>query len=114
MLNLTGTHTLTPLGINLTRLTEKCSNTAINTAVDKAIPTSKSGCPESQPVSHATLALIKEKRRLGRQHSQAHDPLVKTGINQLQKEITPTISDLCTTQQMKLAVKTLDPCLLNK
>ena len=26
MLNLIGTHTLTPLGINLTRLTEKCSN----------------------------------------------------------------------------------------
>ena len=61
--------------------------TAISTAVDKAIPTSKSGCPESQPVSDETLALIKEKRRLRRQYSQASDPLVKTCINQLQKEI---------------------------
>ena len=32
--------------------------TAIRTAVDKAIPTSKSGGPESQPVSDETLALI--------------------------------------------------------
>ena len=31
--------------------------------------------------------LIKEKRRLRRQYSQAQDPLVKTLINQLQKEI---------------------------
>ena len=31
--------------------------------------------------------LIKEKRRLRRQYSQAHDTLVKTHINQLQKEI---------------------------
>ena len=61
--------------------------TAIRTAVDKAIPTSKSGRPESQPVSDETLALIKEKRRLRRQYSQVHDPLVKTHINQLQKEI---------------------------
>ena len=50
--------------------------TAISTAVDKAIPTSKSRCPESQPVSDKTLALIKEKGRLRRQYSQAHDPLV--------------------------------------
>ena len=61
--------------------------TAISTAVDKAIPASKSECPERQPVSDETLALIKEKRRLRRQYSQAHDPLVKTRINQLQKEI---------------------------
>ena len=61
--------------------------TAISTAVDKAIPTSKSGRPESQLVLDETLALIKEKRRLRRQCSQAHDPLVKTRINQLQKEI---------------------------
>ena len=61
--------------------------TAISTAVDKAIPTSKSGRPESQPVSDETLALIMEKRRLRRQYSQAHDPLVKTRVNQLQKEI---------------------------
>ena len=61
--------------------------TAISTAVDKAISTSKSGRPESQPVSDETLALIKEKHRLWRQYSQAHDPLVKTCNNQLQKEI---------------------------
>ena len=61
--------------------------TAISTAVDKAILTSKSGRPESQHVSDKTLALIKEKRRLRRQYCQAHDPLVKTRINQLQKEI---------------------------
>ena len=35
--------------------------TAISTAVDKAIPTSKSGGPESQPISDETLVLIKEK-----------------------------------------------------
>ena len=61
--------------------------TAISTVVDKAIPTSESGRPESQPISEETLALIKEKHRLRRQYSQAHDPLVKTRINQLQKEI---------------------------
>ena len=61
--------------------------TAISTAVDKAIPTSKSGRPESQPVLDETFALIKEKRRLRRQYSQAYDPLVKTRISQLQKEI---------------------------
>ena len=61
--------------------------TAISTAVDKAILTSKSGRPENQPVSGESLALIKKKRRLRRQYSQAHDPLVKTRINQLQKEI---------------------------
>ena len=61
--------------------------TAISTALDKAIPQSKSGRPESQPVSDETLPLIKEKRKLTRQYSQAHDPLVKTRINQLQKEI---------------------------
>ena len=61
--------------------------TAISTAVDKAIPTSKSGRPESQPVPEESLALIKEKHRLRRQYSQAHDPLIKTRINHLQKEI---------------------------
>ena len=61
--------------------------TTVSTAVDKAIPTSKSGRPESEPTSEETLALIKEKRRLRRQYSQAHDPLVKTRTNQLQKEI---------------------------
>ena len=34
--------------------------TAVSTAVDKAIPTSKSGCPEGKPVSEESLALIKE------------------------------------------------------
>ena len=61
--------------------------TAISTAVDKAIPTTKSGRPESQPISEETLVLIKEKRKLRQQYSQAHDPLVKTRINQLWKEI---------------------------
>ena len=35
--------------------------TAISIAVAKAIPTSKSGRPESQPVLEESLALIKEK-----------------------------------------------------
>ena len=35
--------------------------TAVSTAADKAIPTSKSGRPESQLVKDDTLALIKEK-----------------------------------------------------
>ena len=61
--------------------------TAISTAVDKAIPKSESGHPESQPISDETLALIKEKRKLRWQSSQAHDLLVKTRINQFQKEI---------------------------
>ena len=61
--------------------------TAISTAVDKAIPTSKSGHLESQPVLDETLVLIKEKPRIRQQYSQAHDPLLKTRINQLQKEI---------------------------
>ena len=61
--------------------------TAISIAVDKAIPTSKTGRPESQPASDETLALIKQKRRRRRQYSQAHDPLAKTRTNQLQKEI---------------------------
>ena len=61
--------------------------TAISTVVDKAIPKSKSERPESQPISDETLAPIKEKRKLRSQHPQAHDPLVKMRINQLQKEI---------------------------
>ena len=43
--------------------------TAISTAVDEAIPTTKSGRLESQPVSEESLALIKEKRRLRQQYS---------------------------------------------
>ena len=50
-------------------------------------PTSKSGRLEIQPVSDKSLAIIKEKRRLRRQYSQAHDSLVKTSIDQLQKKI---------------------------
>ena len=61
--------------------------TAIHTAVDKAIPTSKSMRPESNPISNETLVLIKEKRRLRRQYSQKKDPAVKTHINQLQKQV---------------------------
>ena len=60
---------------------------AISTAVDKAIPKSKSVRTESHPISKETLALIKEKRRLGRQYSQIKDPAVKTRINQLQKQV---------------------------
>ena len=55
--------------------------TTISTAVDKAVPTSRIGRPESQPVSEESLALIKQKRRLRRQYSQAHDLLVKTRIS---------------------------------
>ena len=43
---------------------------SINTAVDKAIPKSKSVRAESNPISDETIALIKEKRRLRRQYSQ--------------------------------------------
>ena len=39
--------------------------TAISLAVDKAIPKAKSEHPESQPISDETLALIKEKHKLG-------------------------------------------------
>ena len=56
--------------------------TAISTAVDKAIPKSKSVRPESNPISDETLAVIKEKRRLRRQYSQKKDPAIKTRINQ--------------------------------
>ena len=48
--------------------------TALHTAVDKAIPKSKSERPESNPISNETLALIKEKRKLRRQYSQMKDP----------------------------------------
>ena len=61
--------------------------TAISTAVDKAIPTSKSVRPESTPISDETRALIKEKRKLRRLYSQKKDPAVKTHINQLQKQV---------------------------
>ena len=61
--------------------------TALHTAVDKAIPKSKSVRPESNPISNETLALIKEKRKLRRQYSQRKDPAVKTRINQLQKQV---------------------------
>ena len=60
---------------------------AISTAVDKAIPTSKSVRPESTPISDETRALIKEKRKLRRLYSQKKDPAVKTRINQLQKQV---------------------------
>ena len=60
--------------------------TAISTAIDKAIPKSKSEQSESNPISDETIALIKEKRRLRRQYSQNKDPAVKTRINRLQKQ----------------------------
>ena len=60
---------------------------AISTAVDKAIPISKSVRPESTPISDETRALIKEKRKLRRLYSQKKDPAVKTRINQLQKQV---------------------------
>ena len=43
--------------------------------------------PESNPISSATLVLIKEKCRLRRQYSQKKDPAIKTRINQLQKQV---------------------------
>ena len=61
--------------------------TAISTAVDKAIPKSKSVRPESNPISAETSALIKEKRRLRRQYSPKKDPAVKTRTNQFQKQV---------------------------
>ena len=60
---------------------------AISTAVDRAIPKSKSVRSESNPISNETLALIKEKRRLRRQYSQIKGPAVNTRINQLQKQV---------------------------
>ena len=42
-------------------------------------------------ISDETVALIKEKRRLRRQYSQIKDSAVKTGINQLQKQIKDDI-----------------------
>ena len=60
---------------------------AISTAIDRAIPKSKSVRSESNPISDETLALIKEKCGLRRQYSQVKDPTVKTRINQLQKQI---------------------------
>ena len=48
--------------------------TAISTAVDKAIPKSKSVRSESNPISDETIVLIKEKPRLRRQYSQNKEP----------------------------------------
>ena len=61
--------------------------TAISTAVDKAIPKSKSVPSDSNPISDETIALIKEKHRLRRHYSQNKDPAMKTRINQLQKQV---------------------------
>ena len=60
---------------------------AVSTAVDKAIPKSKSVRPESDSISDETKAIIEEKRRLRRQYSQKKDPATKTRINQLQKQV---------------------------
>ena len=61
--------------------------TAISTAVNRAIPKSKSVRPESNPISDENLVLIKEKCRFRRQYSQKKDPAIKTHINQLQKQV---------------------------
>ena len=61
--------------------------TTISTAVDTAIPKSKSEQSESHPISDETIALIKEKLRLRRNYSQNKDPAVKTQINQLHKQV---------------------------
>ena len=42
---------------------------------------------ESNLISEETLALIKEKHRVGRQYSQNKDTAVKTCVNQLQKQV---------------------------
>ena len=70
--------------------------TAISNAVDKAIPTSKSVRPDRNPISNATLALIKEKRRLRRQYPQKKDPPIKTRINQLQKQVKEELKEQVT------------------
>ena len=56
--------------------------TALHTAVDKAIPNSKSVRPDSNPISSETLALIKEKRKLRRLYSQRKDPAEKKNVYQ--------------------------------
>ena len=63
-----------------------CIVTAMSTAVDKAIPKSKSERSESNPISDETVTLFEEKRELRRQYSQIKDPAVITCINQLQKQ----------------------------
>ena len=70
-------------GLTSTRDLDKYADfivSAISTAVDRAIPKSKSVRNESNPISDETLALIKEKRRLRGQYSQIKDPAVKTHI----------------------------------
>ena len=57
---------------------------ANRTAVDRAIPKSKSVRSESNLISNETLVLIKEKCRLRKQCSQIKDPAVRTHVNQLQ------------------------------
>ena len=61
--------------------------TALHTAVDKAIPKSKSVRPESNPISNESSVLTKEKCKLRRQYSQMKDLAVKIHINQLQKQV---------------------------
>ena len=61
--------------------------TAICSAVDKAIPKSKSKCSESNPISEEIITLIKERCRLRRKYSQIKDLAVWMYINQLEKQI---------------------------
>ena len=81
--------------------------TALHTAVDKAIPTSKNVRPESNPISNETLVLIKEKRRLRRQYFQKKDPAVKTRINQLQKQVKEELKVESLVSWEKFSVKKL-------
>ena len=60
---------------------------AVSTAVDKAIPKSKSVQTENNPISEETLVLIKEKHRLRRRYSLIKGSAVKTCINQLHKQV---------------------------
>ena len=64
---------------------------AISTAVDKAIPKSKSVRSESNPISDETIMLIKEKPRLRRQYSQNKDSAVRRALiickNKLRKNL---------------------------
>ena len=72
---------------------------AISTAVYKAIPKSKSVRSKSNPISDETIVLIKEKRRLGRQHSQKKDPAVKTCINPSGGDFLMSGIGVCATDQ---------------
>ena len=56
---------------------------AISTAVDRAIPKSKSVRSESNLISNETSELIKEKRRLRRQYPQIKDEAVRIELTSI-------------------------------